>query len=93
MASGTFKKPTNALPFTVTLTTTWTNGAQDVLDSKFIADGYAYIVSPVGSSLFTDYSPAKIYADNVTVDGKMTFHCNAAPTNPITVNIIRLVAV
>lgn len=75
--------------FTVTLTVTgWSAGTQAVSNSKFIASGYAYTVCPAGDS-FKDYAEAVIYADDVTTAGKMTFHCNEAPTVNLTVNILR----
>ncbi|MDO4362777.1 MAG: hypothetical protein Q4C32_09525, partial [Eubacteriales bacterium] len=75
--------------FTVTLTAAvWSAGTQTVNNSKFIASGYAYTVCPAGDS-FKDYAEAMIYADDVTTEGKMTFHCNEAPTVNLTVNILR----
>lgn len=75
--------------FTVTLTAAgWSAGAQTVSNSRFIASGYAYTVCPAGDS-FAGYAEAVIYADDVTTAGKMTFHCNEAPTVNLTVNILR----
>lgn len=78
--------------FTVTLASaSWNNGAQTVSNSNFVASGYAYIVSPASAS-FAAYGEAQIYADNVTTDGSMTFHCTDAPSSSLTVNIVRVVA-
>ena len=78
-----------AVSFTVTLTAAgWIGNAQTVSNSNLAANGYAYIVAPDGDS-FAGYAEAVIYADNVTQDGKMTFHCNEAPTVNLTVNIQR----
>lgn len=78
--------------FTVTLTSaSWSNNAQTVSNALFLASGYSYIVSPASAS-FAAYSEAQIYADDVTTDGQMTFHCENAPSADLTVNIARVVA-
>lgn len=78
--------------FTVTLASaSWSSNAQTVSDAKFIASGYAYIVSPSSAS-FSDYGNAQIYADDVTTDGSMTFHCTDVPSSNLTVNVVRVVA-
>ena len=75
--------------FTVTLTAAeWSGNAQTVNNSKFVTSGYAYTVCPAGDS-FAGYAEAVIYADDVTTAGKMTFHCNEAPTVNLIVNILR----
>ena len=82
-------KSGKAVSFTVTLTVAgWSGNTQNVSNSKFVTSGYAYTVCPAGDS-FAGYAEAVIYADNVTQDGKMTFHCNEAPTDNLTVNILR----
>ena len=81
-----------SISFTVTLSSSsWSSNAQTVSDAKFIASGYAYIVSPASAS-FADYGAAQIYADDVSTDGSMTFHCADEPTSNLTVNIVRVVA-
>ena len=81
-----------AKSFTVVLSSaSWSNNAQTVSNADFYASGYSYIVSPAGSS-FADYAAAVIYADDVTVDGSMTFHCTNVPTNNLTVNVQRSVS-
>lgn len=78
-----------ALSFTVTLTANgWSNNAQTVSSAYFVASGYAYTVCPSASN-YTDYANAQIYADDVTTNGSMTFHCAAAPTGDLTVNVLR----
>jgi hypothetical protein len=75
--------------FTVTLPASgWRNNAQTISNAKFVASGYAYTVCPAGDS-FAGYAEAVIYADNVTADGKMTFHCSEKPTANLTMNILR----
>ena len=81
-----------ALSFTVTLlAANWSSNQQTVLNANFIASGYAYIVSPASAS-FAAYGEAQIYADNVTADGSMTFHCDSAPSSDLTVNVVRVVS-
>lgn len=78
-----------ALSFTVTLTAAgWSSNAQTVSNAYFVASGYAYTVAPTSSS-FADYADAQIYADDVTANGSMTFHCDSAPSSDLTVNILR----
>ena len=82
-------KSGKAVSFTVTLTAAgWSGNAQTASNSKFATSGYAYTVCPAGDS-FAGYAEAVIYADDVTTAGKMTFHCNEAPTANLTVNILR----
>ena len=82
-------KSGKAVSFTVTLTAAgWIGNTQTVSNSNLAANGYAYIVAPDGDS-FAGYAGAVIYADNVTQNGKMTFHCNEAPTVNLIVNIQR----
>jgi len=81
-----------ALSFTVTLSSaSWVGNAQTVSNANFVANGYAYIVSPASAS-FTAYGEAQIYADNVTTDGQMTFHCDSEPSADLTVNVVRVVS-
>lgn len=78
--------------FTVTLlAASWSSNEQTISNANFLASGYAFIVSPASGS-FTDYGTAQIYADDVTTDGSMTFHCSSVPTSDLTVNIARTVA-
>lgn len=81
-----------ALSFTVTLDdASWSNNSQTVSNANLLASGYGYIVTPASAS-FADYAAAVIYADNVTTDGSMTFHCATAPSSDLTVNILRVVS-
>lgn len=85
------KKADKSVDFTVTLTAAgWSNNVQTISDAKFVSAGYAYTVSPASGS-FANYAEAMIYADDVTTNGKMVFHCDSAPTANLTVNIVRMV--
>ena len=85
------KKADKSVAFTVTLTSAgWSNNAQTISNAKFLSTGYAYTVAPASIS-FADYADAMVYADDVTTDGQMVFHCDSAPTADLTVNIVRMV--
>ena len=82
-------KSNKAVAFTVTLSASgWSGNAQTVSNSNFVTSGYAYTVAPASGS-FAAYASALIYADDVTAEGKMTFHCGETPTDNLTVNIMR----
>lgn len=85
------KKADKSVDFTVTLTAAgWSNNVQTISDSRFVSAGYAYTVAPASGS-FADYADAIIYADDVTTNGRMVFHCDSIPTENLTVNIVRMV--
>ena len=85
------KKADKSVAFTVTLTAAgWADNVQTISDARFVSTGYAYTVAPASVS-FADYAEAMIYADDVTADGQMVFHCDSAPTADLTVNIVRMV--
>ncbi len=83
-------KSNTSSAFTVTLTTAgWSGTAQTVSNANFVANGYGYIVTPMAGSAI-DYADAAIYADDVTTDGQMTFHCLGVPSVALNVNILRV---
>lgn len=99
---GTYSKPSGGipasdlapalipLPFTVTLlAASWANDAQTVSNANFIANGFDYILNPTSASR-SDFLAAQIYADDVTVDGSMTFHCATAPASDISMKVLRI---
>ena len=84
-------KADKSVAFTVTLTAAgWSDNAQTISNEKFVSAGYAYTVAPASGS-FADYADAMVYADDVTTNGQMVFHCDSAPTADLTVNIVRMV--
>ena len=84
-------KADKSVAFTVTLTAAgWSDNAQTISNANFLSAGYAYTVSPASSS-FTDYADAMVYADDVTTNGQMVFHCDSVPTEDLTVNVVRMV--
>ena len=85
------KKADKSVAFTVTLTAAgWSDNAQTISNANFLSTGYAYTVAPASGS-FVDYADAMVYADDVTTNGRMVFHCDSVPTANLTVNILRMV--
>ena len=84
-------KADKSVAFTVSLTAAgWADNAQTISNANFLSAGYAYTVAPASGS-FADYADAMVYADDVTADGQMVFHCDSAPAADLTVNIVRMV--
>ena len=77
--------------FTITLPVSWSNKTLTVLDVKFLASGYVYQVSPSSES-FAEYAQCQIYADDITTNGSITFHCDSVPLNSLTVKVVRMVS-
>lgn len=75
--------------FQVTLTTSWTNNAQTISNNKFEASGYSYTITPSGTST-SEFLSCEVYADDVTINGQMTFHCYTIPSNAIVVNVLKV---
>lgn len=74
---------------TITLSANnWTSGVQTVQNEGFVADDdYWYFVCPDASNYELG---SGIVADNVTVNGRMTFHCELVPTSDVLINVIRV---
>ena len=82
-------KSSKGAAFSITLPAAgWANGAQTVQDSRFLAAGYAYTVSPAAGS-FAAYGQSLVYAEDVETDGTMVFRCGDTPGQDLTVNILR----
>lgn len=76
--------------FSATLSTNWSSGTQIVSSANFVANGYSYIVAPSGNP--SAYAEAQIYADDVTTNGSMKFHClGETPSSAIDISIVRMV--
>lgn len=76
---------------TVTLpAANWSGRAQKIEREELVANsGYCYFVCGDAEN-FMDCSDTGIKADNVTVDGEITFHCEVTPDKDLTVHILRL---
>ena len=78
-----------AMAFTVKLlATNWADNNQTITNDLFVADGFAYTVTPSPDS-FKAYGEAMIYAQDITTDGRCKFVCENVPTVDLTVNILR----
>ncbi len=83
-------KSGKAETFAVTLSAAgWSGTSQTISESRILKDGYTYAVAPDFSN-FEAYGKAMIYAENISADGQLVFHCSEAPTEDLTVNILRV---
>ena len=68
----------------------WSGRAQTVQDESLLADSkYWYIVCADADCLMAA-SETGVKADNITVDGQITFHCEVTPVEDLTLYILRL---
>lgn len=67
----------------------WSNGAQTVQNAGLVVSGYGYIITPDPDS-YGAYTSAVIYADSVTTEGQITFHCEETPTEALKVSIMKI---
>lgn len=76
---------------TVTLpAANWSGRAQTIQHESLLAsENYWYFVCG-DADCFMECSDAGVKADNITVDGQVTFRCEITPENDLTVNILRL---
>ena len=77
--------------FSVTLSAvSWSSKVQTVSNALFVASGYSYVVSPESTS-YVAYASAQVYAEDVSTDDSMVFHCvGDQPSGDLTVNILRV---
>lgn len=67
----------------------WSNGAQTVQNAGLVVSGYGYIITPDPDS-YGAYTSAVIYADSVTTEGQITFHCEETPTEALKVSVMKI---
>ena len=68
----------------------WSGRAQTVQDESLLANGnYWYIVCADADS-FMAASESGVKADNITIDGQITFRCEITPVGNLTIYILRL---
>ena len=76
--------------FSVTIPASgWSGNAQTVSHDMFKAAGFGYIYNPDEAS-YGAYVSAMVRCGEVTVDGQVTFYCEEAPTDDITVDFMRI---
>ena len=77
--------------FTVNLAAAnWSAGVQTVSNANFLTGDYCYMVYASPSSTYA-WQDSDVYADDVTTDGQMVFHCDVTPSADLVANVIRLV--
>ena len=76
---------------TVTLPTeNWSGRAQTVQDESLLADSKYWYIVCADADCFMAASETGVKADNITVDGQITFHCEVTPVEDLTLYILRL---
>lgn len=73
------------------LATDWNEKALTITDNYLLStSSYSYIISPKASS-FQEYVDCGIYADDISTNGKLVFHCEEVPTHDLNVQVLRMV--
>lgn len=67
----------------------WAGNRQTVQDARLLTKGYAYVVS-YAPDQYEAYTAAQVRAEDVTVDGQITFAANETPGAALTANILRV---
>ena len=76
---------------TVTLPTeNWSGRAQTVQDESLLADSKYWYIVCADTDCFMAASETGVKADNITVDGQITFHCEVTPVEDLILYILRL---
>lgn len=84
--------PSSKLPSVISVTLLaagWSSQEQTISNAGFETSGFCYIVAPAPSSI-SDWADSLVYADDVSVTGQMTFHCDSDPTSDISVNVLKV---
>ena len=68
----------------------WSGRAQTVQDEFLLADGKYWYIVCADADCFMAASETGVKADNITVDGQVTFHCEVTPVEDLTIYILRL---
>jgi len=68
----------------------WSSNSQTVYHAALLADGSCRYFLAADADCLQNYSSAGVYAENISVNGQITFRCYATPAANLTVHIIRL---
>ena len=68
----------------------WSGRAQTVQDESLLADSKYWYIVCADADYFMAASETGVKADNITVDGQITFHCEVTPVEDLTLYILRL---
>lgn len=67
----------------------WVDGSQTVKNAALVASGYAYVTAAAPES-FEAYTSCMMRADDVTVDGQITFRCGQTPNADLAVCVLKI---
>ena len=68
----------------------WSGRAQTVQDESLLADSKYWYIVCADADCFMAASETGVKADNITVDGQITFRCEVTPVEDLTLYILRL---
>lgn len=68
----------------------WSNAAQTIQNGFFLADNNCWYFICPDESCYEQAIAAGVQADNITVNGKITFRCETTPASDLTIHILRL---
>lgn len=68
----------------------WSGRAQTVQDESLLANGNYWYIVCVDADCFMAASENGVKADNITIDGQITFRCEITPVENLTIYILRL---
>lgn len=68
----------------------WSGRAQTVQDESLLADSKYWYIVCADADCFMAASETGVKADNITVDGQITFRCEVTPTENLTISIVRM---
>ena len=68
----------------------WSDRAQTVQDESLLADSKYWYIVCADADCFMAASETGVKADNITVDGQITFRCEVTPMENLTVSIVRM---
>lgn len=68
----------------------WSGRAQTVQDESLLADSKCWYIVCADADCFMAASETGVKADNITVDGQITFRCEVTPTENLTISIVRM---
>lgn len=68
----------------------WSGRAQTVQDESLLANSKYWYIVCADADCFMAASETGVKADNITVDGQITFHCEVTPVEDLTLYILRL---
>lgn len=68
----------------------WKSRSQIVKDKFFLPDSKYWYIACADSDYFIDAGENGVKADNITVNGQITFRCEITPTKDLIIYILRL---